>query len=1181
MKKLILLIFFAISYLNLSAGTYSGGSGTLADPYKLSNLSDLKELCLNEDDWGSGIYFVQTANIDASETQYWDDSDDDSDGNKFNDPNDLTNTGTNDGFSTIGNNLKSFAGEYNGQNFTISNLFINRSSKNNLGFFGSIFNTTIKNISLVNVDIKGKDYIGGLCGTVGQSNLSNCNVSGNITTSSVNIGEYVGGLIAYVYSSSTIENCYTNCDILGSIYVGGLIGYCDDIDNISSCYSNSDVLGLNYVGGLVGYNWMTNIDLSYSRGTTTGTSYVGGLNGLNERSSITNSYSKSKVVGENEIGGFIGKNIFCNISYCFSTGEVSGNDKVGGFIGHNYDNAKISNCYSIGNVVRLYYESNSLGAFIGSNLIYGDVKNSFSSGSVTYNEGTSPTDKGFVGSSTLGTIYEDNFFDLTSSSQSTGIGASPKSSIEMRTEATFTNWDFSSPDVWDIESGDYYSYPYLHSIVYDQPEATPSVNPLPGLIKKTIAPTTQASTITFSDATDKSITINWVNGNGSKRAVFIKEETGTITLPASATSYTESDDWKNKGSQLGTSEYYCVYNGAGTSTSINNLNAGVEYHVYIFEYNGTVGFEEYNTSTATDNPNTFELIRYSGGSGKQSDPYVISTIADLILLSKTSDDWASGKYFIQDENISFDEDESLVDWDGDGTLENPGDDQFGFSPIGKLDITFKGNYDGQNHTISNLYINRINDNYNGLFGFTEGSQISNIGIINANFTTKNISGGLVGKNKNSNIVSCFSTGSISGGGSIGGLVGNNENSTISKCYSQVSVAGINAVGGFVGSNDGSGSTISKCFSTGNVSATLFLAGGFVGIVDNSSKINNCYSIGNVSRLSGGYEEFGGFGGYLQSGLINKCYSTGEVIYSGGTNPTNKGFLGVLYDINYASDNYFDTESSKQTSSQGATGKTTNQMKAKSTFQNWDFNTPDWKIATGQYKSYPYLNDIVYDEFEAVPSFNPVPSLEKNNINEMSISNLYDENTPGWGVTHFNNLSDALELLALPGTINISYYSHEGDLDFEDITIIIGDGNFEIDGKLNGGLIQFSGEGRLLIAGIPSEETISIPITDGTYNYTMTIYTDNASNPSISIKINNKNIDGIINSNFWDIIGPENLNATLTFRVDKAAIAPKTLNSNTQLRYFDGTKYTPVNGNNFSIEEFSDYYIITVTGVNEF
>ena len=86
---------------------------------------------------------------------------------------------------------------------------------------------------------------------------------------------------------------------------------------------------------------------------------------------------------------------------------------------------------------------------------------------------------------------------------------------------------------------------------------------------------------------------------------------------------------------------------------------------------------------------------------------------------------------------------------------------------------------------------------------------------------------------------------------------------------------------------------------------------------------------------------------------------------------------------------------------------------------------------------------------------------------------------------------------------------------------------------------------------------------------------------ISVRISNQNPTGSINSDFWDIDGPTNLNATISLRVDKAAIAPKTLNSTSQLRYYNGEKYVPMNGNNFSIEEFDTYYIITLTGVNEF
>src|SRR6056297_865263 len=133
------------------------------------------------------------------------------------------------------------------------------------------------------------------------------------------------------------------------------------------------------------------------------------------------------------------------------------------------------------------------------------------------------------------------------------------------------------------------------------------------------------------------------------------------------------------------------------------------------------------------------FAQYSGGSGTSGDPYQINTTDDLIELSNTPGDWwGTSAYFIQTADIAFAEDETQVDWDGDGTLEHSDDedDTYGFSPIGTAYMSsFKGSYDGQNHTIDNLYINRPETNNIGLFGYQNGtSVIRNLGIQNANIT---------------------------------------------------------------------------------------------------------------------------------------------------------------------------------------------------------------------------------------------------------------------------------------------------------------------------------------------------------------------------------------------------------------------------------------------------------------
>jgi len=201
--------------------------------------------------------------------------------------------------------------------------------------------------------------------------------------------------------------------------------------------------------------------------------------------------------------------------------------------------------------------------------------------------------------------------------------------------------------------------------------------------------------------------------------------------------------------------------------------------------------------------------------------------------------------------------------------------------------------------------------------------------------------------------------------------------------------------------------------------------------------------------------------------------------------------------------------------------------------------------------------------------------------EAWVSSAYSSSTPNWRETYFNDLDDAVNVTCDDATVNITNYSHIGDVEMGDRTFVVGDQDFDMTGDLSGaGLVQVTNAGKLIMNNLAANTTKSFPITDGTYNYTMTVNTADNSAPDISVRINNLNPTGSINSDFWDIEGPTNLNATITLRVDKASIAPKTLGSSTSLRYHNGTKYVPVNGNNFSIEEFDTYYIITLTGINK-
>jgi uncharacterized repeat protein (TIGR03803 family) len=126
------------------------------------------------------------------------------------------------------------------------------------------------------------------------------------------------------------------------------------------------------------------------------------------------------------------------------------------------------------------------------------------------------------------------------------------------------------------------------------------------LFKYTLTPDSQANTISCADTT-----IHWTKGNGMKRVVFLKQGTGTISNPVDKASYTASSNWTSKGTQLGSTGYYCVYNGSGNSVAITGLSPLTSYTVRIYEYNGSSENEQYFDSTALGNPLSFTTPKFT------------------------------------------------------------------------------------------------------------------------------------------------------------------------------------------------------------------------------------------------------------------------------------------------------------------------------------------------------------------------------------------------------------------------------------------------------------------------------------------------------------------------------------------------------------------------------------------
>ncbi|NTV44156.1 MAG: peptidoglycan-binding protein [Candidatus Yonathbacteria bacterium] len=197
------------------------------------------------------------------------------------------------------------------------------------------------------------------------------------------------------------------------------------------------------------------------------------------------------------------------------------------------------------------------------------------------------------------------------------------------------------------------------------------------------------------------------------------------------------------------------------------------------------------------------------GSGTSGSPYHIITLTDLQCVSSSL-----SSYYILDNDIDA---SATSSWDGGK----------GFAPIGPNSGTpFKGGFDGNNHIVSNLHINRPTENYVGLFGYTtwETKYIRNIGLADVTITGGYMTGGLAGLltvPSNNPVVNSFVTGTVRGGASnseVGGFTADNHG-YIKNCYVHADIIAQNyRAGGFIGENR-TGKTVTDSYFAGTVTKT--------------------------------------------------------------------------------------------------------------------------------------------------------------------------------------------------------------------------------------------------------------------------------------------------------------------------------------------------------------------------
>ena len=396
------------------ATAFAGGTGTESDPYQIANGAELAYLAssVNSGETYTGKNFVLTASIDLNGLPWT------PIGNSFSDA------------LLEGSNYRIFAGNFDGNGYTISNVSIGSETApleaDVFGLFGATAGK-ISNLNLDTVSIHGIAKIASIGAVIG----------------------FAGGLVGY--SGGYIENCHVTgltmdmsapSNVYAAAYcVGGLVGVLDETQLINECSVSGSITekaGKGSIGGLIGELGKA-AKITYSR------------------SDVTVNVKADSRGGAN-VGGFIGKGNGKTdaeriIRNCYATGNVTGGAYTGGFAGGLWG-LNIKNCYASGNVSQA---AAAMASFVGTDAsdpnYYGSITSCFAIGSVT---GSSPFRYAFAmqDATKRSEITNCYFAEENSSIKNQNESAAAKPQEEMKTEdfaAALNNGDNSNG--WSFVNG--------------------------------------------------------------------------------------------------------------------------------------------------------------------------------------------------------------------------------------------------------------------------------------------------------------------------------------------------------------------------------------------------------------------------------------------------------------------------------------------------------------------------------------------------------------------------------------------------------------------------------------------------------------------------------------------------------------------------------------------------------
>lgn len=377
-----------------------------------------------------------------------------------------------------------FAGNFNGNGHTISNIYINN-NKDVQGLFGSVRNGSIDGLKTQG-SVSGKIAVGGIVAGIYLSNsyeISNC-ISDVILVAS---NKQPGGIVGTICGNSTnttIDKCKNIANLTSKAYdAGGIIGIIWDSSKnitISNCENTGTITCVYNAGGIVGSIAAENLQLNSNikiiscknSGIVKGDYSVGGIVGYigyKEGITVQNCSNTGNITAQlDSVGGIVGvvdNKGKLTINYAFNKGSIYANRYAsGGILGVSYTSSEA--------IIKNSYNEGTIG--VGSSAYAGILGNIDADGKGTvqycHNVGTisgSQYNKGAIVGYQNGTYSGTANYWLSTCGASYGIGkentntnATKYTAAQMKVQSNFAGWNFST--IWKMDTTK--GYPVLRNM---------------------------------------------------------------------------------------------------------------------------------------------------------------------------------------------------------------------------------------------------------------------------------------------------------------------------------------------------------------------------------------------------------------------------------------------------------------------------------------------------------------------------------------------------------------------------------------------------------------------------------------------------------------------------------------------------------------------------------------------